>query len=405
MSISNETHGEEHADIQEQRAHDEQASRPERVRFLGEQVKKLFSGEELAPLRERIERSFNVPQWGDYHNEGMPMDTHLLVILKTIKDVREGVFHKDLPKDMHPLFQDIVIRYGDALKRYVFLHDITKADTIRLQHTPLEGEKKSAKVWQGTIEEMRAEYDIPEEVATSPVDLRAWFLENNVSGVSYYHEEMDVPMTERKTTSSKHGKSGAETLRSMGYEGVAPAVLLAIENHEVAYSFKKIKPDTYSEYFSSMSEEEQALALVASYVDTMASFRENGAPDLGDYQSLLGSRKNARIIAAVKAGMSTIPSLEVKKVDTFINGLRKLEVPIDATADHLLERMKKECAETVYDMNYFEQEIGKLLIAEKLVQAEADKLCAMMRAGQAKEIGKTFGPRIMQMIKSAFKST
>ena len=274
-----------------ERAQQEAESRGTRLEKLRGMVTELFTSSEQANLRKEIERSFHVPQWGAYHNEGMLMDRHFEEILRALEDVEGGKMPDSIPADERRAMQKIAERHHDALQRYVFLHDISKADLLRVEGLPEAGQKKG-KAWEGTLEQWYEEQTISAETRTDPASLYARLASANLKGISYYNQGIEVEDSGRKTESSKHGEHGKTKLEGLGDVGVSPAVLEAIERHEVAYQFETVKVDTYRKYFESLNSDERDLALVASFVDTMGSWRKDGQPDLSNFLALLDSKHN-----------------------------------------------------------------------------------------------------------------
>ena len=92
-----------------------------------------------------------------------------------------------------------------------------------------------------------------------------------------------------------HGIKGSKSLEGTD---IPPEILIAISKHEVAYTFSKINTSIYEEHFvkPGYSDEQQKLILVASYVDTVASLRTDGKPDLTNFNFLIKSRENYLLI-------------------------------------------------------------------------------------------------------------
>ncbi len=289
----------------------EKEERSERLEKLNAEVERLFSGEEFQGLREKITRSFNVPQWGEYHNEGILMDTHLNRMIEVIEGFGRGESGEALPEATRTSFEGLVSTYGDTLKKYVFLHDIGKPDLLRIQWNPKEGEKKG-RAWEGNLEELGSELGLSQEELSDPSRMAEFFSSQDIKGVSYYHQGIENE-NGRKTESAKHGEHGAEHVGDE-YEGVVePEILKAIELHEAAYQFEKVKPDTYKKLFGELGEEHKQLALFASYIDTAASFREDGAPNLSNFGFLLTSKSNAESLEVISNELASVQGLDKKK--------------------------------------------------------------------------------------------
>ena len=115
-----------------ERLQEEKETQEERLAYLHQEVERLFSGEDLAPLRSSIERSFCVPQYGAYHNEGAFMDRHVHLALATLDDIKKGVFPAELPQAIRSIIGAVTAQHEEVLRRYVLLHDIAKFDCLRL---------------------------------------------------------------------------------------------------------------------------------------------------------------------------------------------------------------------------------------------------------------------------------
>ncbi|MCI0479051.1 hypothetical protein L0Y59_00700, partial [Candidatus Uhrbacteria bacterium] len=288
----------------EERAKQESASRPERLERLRGMVDELFPGPDRAELRAHIVRSFDVPQWGDYHNEGVLMDTHLAAILDAFDGIERGEFPEGIPEADRARMRDVAARHHDDLRRYAFLHDISKPDLLRMEKLPKEGEKKG-EVWEGALEEWYAEAGVPEQARKDPAMLSAWLASQGLKGISYYHAGVEMKAAGRTTDKAKHGEAGKDKLTALGDTGVPPSILDAIASHEIAYQFEGVKPDAYRKHFDALPDETRTLALLASLTDTMGSWRTDGKPSLRNFRDLLDSKHNAETIAELEAGVAS----------------------------------------------------------------------------------------------------
>lgn len=301
--------------------------RPERLRELRARVEYLFPGPKMARLRNFIERSFDVPQFGPYHKEGMLMDVHLDLILATLEDIRAGHFPDQIPAEVKSLLQEVAKQYGEVLERYVFLHDIAKADCVRLKYV----DKKTRDLnWHEWMKEL------PEGVGRDPVALKKFCEERGIESISYFHQSAK----EHK----QHGREGVELIRAMGGAGVPAAVLTAIDKHEVAYQFQGVKGETYAKHFAELEPAERDLALTASYIDTMASLDRNGRPRLENFLALCGSRHNFEIVQSLRQSLGAEQSVDRHKLDRRLYALLKQKEPIEEAVDMLVSRLRGECA-------------------------------------------------------------
>lgn len=390
----------------EERAKAESASRPARLERLRGDVEKLFPGAERAELRAEIERSFDVPQWGEYHNEGILMDTHFDAILEAFDGIEKGVFPEGIPEADRAKMQDVAARHHDDLRRYVYLHDISKPDLLRTERLPAEGQKKGD-VWEGTLEQWYAEAGVPEDARRDPALLSEWLAKENLKGISYYNTGVELKAAGRKTEKTKHGEAGKEKLERLGETGAAPSILEAIARHEVAFQFEGVKPDTYKEYFESLSDDERTLALLASLTDTMGSWRKDGKPDLKNFRALLDSKRAYETLTDLEAKLGSAEgakALDKKKVEAFLLALRKGKERIDESTDALLARIMKKCRPTEYDLDGLRGNLAELVQKGDLTQEEADKIHGFVASGDIASIGKTFGKKT-RVIAPALKAS
>ena len=389
-----------------ERAKQETETRNERLERLWGMVNELFPSPEQADLRREIERSFHVPQWGEYHNEGMFMDRHFEEILHALEDVESGKMPENISPAERQMMQDIALRNHDALQRYVFLHDISKADLLRIESLAETGQKKG-KAWEGSLEQWYAESGVEEATRTNPSLLYAELTSANLKGVSYYHQGIEVEGSGRKTEASKHGEDGKSKLETMGDVSVSHAVLEAIERHEVAYQFESVKVDTYRKYFESLGPDERGLALVASFVDTMGSWRKDGKPDLTNFLALLDSKHNYEVITELDRTFTEASAgieLNKKKVEAFFLALRKQASRITGAGDLLLQRSLRECKPTEYDADKLRSTLAELVSKSELAQAEMDEILGLVQARDMSAIGKKFGKK-MKTISIALKAS
>jgi hypothetical protein len=262
-----------------ERVEQEKAEKVERVERLAAHVERLFPGEASAPLRQAIVQSFEVPQWGKFHNEGMYMDTHLDKILSTIDEIYEGRFPKGASDELKAMLKQATeMTDKDSFQRYAFLHDLEKRSTLKLKRADGSEQDVTWDEWQGLLPGDLAEHP-------DPVALERFLAQSDIEGISYYHDEQ------------KHGDAGADAIVGIGIE-IDSAVLTAIRKHEVGFLFSGIQTKIYEEHFGDLSEEEKIWAITASYTDTMASYQttdpssEPSAPDTRALDFLIESKKN-----------------------------------------------------------------------------------------------------------------
>lgn len=263
--------------------------RRERVERLMRRVEELFPGEALRELREDIRRSLDVPQRGEYHNEGMFMDSHLDLILQQVENIAADRFPDQIPESVREAMRRTLARDRASVERYVFLHDISKADCLSIT---IAGEKQPV-TWQEWQAMLQGDADGQRALSGDEEALQRFCEKQGISGVSY--------MQEREDGTVQHGAEGSEKLREQGIAD--DAMLTAIDSHEVAYQFSRVNAATYDRYFGEMVLEAKDFALTASFVDTMASLRPDGTSDLSNFLALTASREKAGVAREVLARM------------------------------------------------------------------------------------------------------
>lgn len=331
-------------------AQQEGASRPERIQRLSSQVDDLFQGEELEPLKDDIkQRSFNTPQHGEFHTEGVFMDTHLERILATIDDIENGLFHPMVPEDLRPQMQQVVRDNKRSLQMYAYLHDISKPDCLAVKYEDGRREEISWDDWQSRL---------PEGVNGNPVAMRAFYKQNGINGIGYVHQE---------TQNGQHGKVGVSRLSQYGDSLPVPPVLLtAIERHEVAFQFQNISVKTYKKYFGELSDEERIWAITASYTDTMSSIRQNGEPDLSNFRFLVDSANNYQQIEKVEKVLKQVEGLDQNKVTQEIQSLINQKSRIEELPEAIAAKLSKECKISQYDKTKLESSLSALVLTGQI---------------------------------------
>lgn len=400
-------------------------TRARRVDALREKVAALFEGEHNRELRERIERSFLVPQWGPYHNEGMFMDSHLSLILRNIDDIAQGRFPTDLSPHTAEAMKRALSRDRTAVERYVFLHDISKADCLTLKFNSVEAARaagledaQSADVpvtWDQYQALLRLDNDGQRALEGDEAAMGRWGEAHGLKAVSYYHPD------------TKHGDAGSQWLRDAGAD-VDATTLVAIERHEDAYQFQKIDAERYLMIYAQIDEAGRDFALLASYVDTAASLHKDGRPDLANLRALTASKEKAEVVPELLVELGADRTAVHEAVAAFLqNRKEKRDNPREplltlfkSVADQgqdatkvakfletllfdkeevrkeqlheLIERLRSECARASYSRERLAQGVAAL-VGDGFTQEDADALVelAMENPGA---IGKTFGKKL-----------
>lgn len=368
----------------ERAAADARKARVDRLRTI---VAEIFPGDGRRELRENIERSFGVPQVGEYHNEGMFMDSHLGLIIENIDAVARAEFPEEISPVIREILTNTVRRDPESVKKYVFLHDISKADCLTIKF----GEEERAVTWDEWQGMLAASESGRKALSGDEQALRDFCTEQGVTGVSYFQNAGEAKR--------QHGKVGAEELRDVG--GMDAAMLAAIESHEVAYQFQGIKASTYEKYFGEMADDARDFALLASYVDTMASLRPDGKPDLANFLALAGSREKSQSLAALQRRLDGV-KLDKQKFERAWAALRNSSEPL--TADMLSEaesKLRAECKVAGYDISKLRDATGPLVADGTLTEEERDRLLVVADT-DPQSIGRAFGPK-MRILSAALK--
>lgn len=366
----------------------EQQTRPERLRRLCEVVDQLFTGEALAQIRARIERSFEVPQAGAHHNEGVFMDSHLEKIFNALDRVTAGQFPPNIPPEVQAMLTRVVPDpiNRDLLRKYVLLHDIDKANTLNINYQDKGKQKVSWNEWQSSV---------PLEAKSDPVAMQQFMDAQGITSIGYYrHEEM-----------------GAATIApDVDALGITLTVVKAIDKHGVAYNFSKIKLDTFERHFGGLTCEEMEWTVTASFIDSSASLMLNGEPDLDEFLNMCGAIHNTFVIRDLetrfKPGGQPVPELDSRKIDQGLKQLRSMEEWITDTADVLAERMRLEYQFTRYDVGQLSNklQVEPLLTYRDQIIAAVDPSTGRLDEAALRFIRKQLG-KANQMLIEALASS
>lgn len=324
-------------------------------------------------LGEKIKISLETPQLGEHHNEGPKMDTHLSLILETLRSIKDGNFHETIAdqRGLQEMMYNLVATedpdtsehtgINPVLVEYTFLHDISKPDCLTLK---VEGEKTGIEVsweqWQ--------------EIEKSGQPYR--FEDKPVASISYYHQSEGV--------AGQHGNKAAEMLKD---HNVLPAILIAISKHEVAYQFAKINAATYEEHFvkPGFTEKQQQFVLVASYIDTMASLLPDGKADISNFINLVKSRNNYLLIKEYLdqgARFRENELIALKKQDKVL------------TQEDVEKRILKE---EKYNIPLLGEKLEGLVSGGQITDQEKELILSTI-SSEPNELGRRFGPK-MRFIK------
>ncbi len=281
--MAQEKKGEKKAEMQalpeaewERRVQEEARTRPERLAKLDEYIKTLFPGKRKGKLRTQIREGFNAPQWGDYHNEGLFLDTHLALILEKIEAICGDDEHSS--EALAGVEEKIAVRIRRALqkdpvnaRRYALLHDIEKRNTLGFNTLDEKGKRQSHempwKKWQKHLGEH-----------PDPVAVRNSFLAFQMKSVSY----------------QTHGEKGAGIADQYGID---PRIVKGIDFHELGFqenvSTKKIREHGV------VNEEDIDFIVAVNFLDQSASWRKDGKGDTKAMQRIERILHNIGIIQMI----------------------------------------------------------------------------------------------------------
>lgn len=338
-------------------------------------VREFFPGANNDQVRAAIFASFDVPQRGPYHTEGVFMAAHLALCRKTIQDIKEGVFPEEIPPDVREVLSRVVAQYGEQLKRYVFLHDIAKGECLLFKY-------KDGTSRELTLEEFKAEAASADiwHPFVRDVRMNNYLDSQGVESISYYHKD------------KKHGEAGRALLEQMGYTGVPLLILTAIAKHEVAFSFKDANAAVYADHFGALTPEERDLVLTASFIDTWASRRQNGKPDLTNFKALVDSRYNFEFLALVAAKLKAETQFKPAAIDDRLSKLTVgIKTRIQGSVDEIAARVIKELQPATFNMTRVETGLSTLVSAGAITEDQKRRILELLSAGGLPALGKEFG--------------
>jgi hypothetical protein len=389
----------------------EAETRGERLEKLRAKVNELFPNPEQAKLREEIEASFDVPQVGDYHNEGMLMDTHLDHILETIDAIADGKNEQlaELPASVQELLRETIGKNRQILERYTLLHDISKNDLLRL--TTHEEAETGAKLEDVAYTSADWQALVPEDVRRDPVKLLEFMQgpdkKKKIVSISYFNKTGDKTPTGGKVAEGKlHGGEGAAKISRLG--GLDPEstetklLMTAIGSHELALGFSDVSQpgdgvdlEKFANKLSGLTEEEFRFALTVNFLDVASSLSLNQKPNLTGFMNILESKRSYEAYIRIKEKLNSNSSLDKKKVEAQLNKLFKGKKPVNETAE--LARLEKECRPTEYDPGKLNEMLQELVGKNALTAEEASEVAALILADNQPELGKKYGKKMGQI--------
>ncbi len=336
----------------------ETASRPARLEQLSQKVDTLFSGAALTQLRADIKASFDTVQHGKYHHEGIFMDSHLSLILKSLDDARRGEISQAIPPSVREVLQATVRANYNEFVKYAFLHDLEKPGCMTVAF--LGGSKRE-------LQREEALSLVSPEGVKDCAKARREIEEKRIEKVSYFHSSTD----------RTHGRVAAERLAAMQEPlGVSESLLKAIELHEVAYLFDSPRAATFRRHFGALSADAQAWVMTASYIDLMGSLDSRGQPDLSPFLTLTLAMQNSEKISFLESergeGGRLHSGVDTSKVGTHISQLLKGATPIEGTCEELLTRVVTLCKIRSYERCALTSALDTLVVSGLLEKGAAD---------------------------------
>lgn len=321
-------------DARSERLAAETASRSERLRVLSEIVDKVFPAPEVSDIRAEIKETFSLPQFGKYHNEGVFMDSHLALILKTIEELRSGIIDPLVPEDVGEILRVTARSFHSELQRYTFLHDLEKPSCTTIVFK--SGEKRE-------VSTREAYAIVPVEDRADCQRAYAAIEEQEIEKISYHHEKGE----------RVHGPVAAARLGPRQAElGLSEVFMRAIALHEIAYQFTSGRADTFRRYFSALSADEQACVLTASYIDLKGSLQPDGQSDLSPFIHLLRAMKNHQTIAYIETQKNLGAlggDIDQGKYQKYLAQLLKRDDVIADSLDEACRKAFQECRVSRYN--------------------------------------------------------
>lgn len=364
----------------EERMQQESAERPELLTRLQGEVDRLFPGGELAALRDDImERSVNVPQYGEHHNEGALMSRHLEAILDNLEAMKNGQFLDAVPADVRQVLQEVARDHEDELKRYVFLHDIGKADSLTLRFEDDETRDAWMEAHGGTFSEddkgkkglLSVSWEqwqavVPAEIQTDPVALDEYLASQGLkeaNGIAYLKHE-------RASQAAVDGRE-AEL-------GISPLTTATIETHSLVYQFSGVSAEKFNKHFGRFSKDEMRFVLAANLIDTSASISPDGTSDLSNYRDIVdsyyNSQKCAAISEALMPGGVAAAGLDGDKLAKELKTLLQQNTRIESEVDDIVAELRESCRLPQYNQEALRAKLTTDLadLIEAGVLSEAD---------------------------------
>ena len=339
----------------------EDRARPARLEDMRERVEAYFAGDKLADLRAKIMHSLDVPQLGQYHCEGMYMDTHIARILYAIDEVSEGRLASQIPHSIRNAMIDLASERRFHVERYALLHDLEKASCLTIKYLDGRSEEKDLKSFLATM---------PEASRGVPSKTYEFCKSSGIESISYYH----------KSTERLHGPEAEIKLRrEPALQGVLPDELLtAIGKHEVAYQFSRISAQALEKHFGGITQEGKIWVLLANYIDLMGSLQPNQEPDMAPFFALAHSLNNANQVEYCRNLLGRDPDIDQKELQKKLQGLMQQDKPIVGTREDLSGRLALECKIKRYSREKMLTVLNVLVADSTLTEDQRNQVLAAL---------------------------
>lgn len=324
-----------------------------------------WAASKVPQLRDTLEISLKTPQISEYHCEGDYLEDHLAVMLELMNElVFRNATISEVDTEALKLVKNFYYRdyedsesdgpeEGERLNNFIFFHDIGKPFCMTV--TTLQGEHE--------------------------IDWSDW-KEHSEENKKYRGEWIEKISYFQKDGNGQHGNYASELIIQDCIED--KGLHKVIKNHEIAYQFAKINAKTYADYFGDWTRDEQDFLMVASLLDTGASFRENGRPDFANFNNLWQSRKNYELVQEVLNGREY-------DQNKYINLLKQNRVLMAEDVKPIIKKKYDTWLLTIHLDKYYKMGWVTTDELKELLPLKNKEVNQWLSRKFAKRMGKTFG--------------
>ncbi|NCS71642.1 MAG: hypothetical protein GW775_00015 [Candidatus Magasanikbacteria bacterium] len=251
---------------------------------------------------------------------------HLNLMLWRIEEVCEGIIPKEIPSKIRRLLRRAIKDVPqELLELYVFLHDIDKTT-----HLFLTFEENGQEDFPVTL-------DLWIEMLCGDEDGHA-VLGGDTNALSWYCHAIGI----RAIGYQGHDKASAVRLEALDTR--KKDLIIMVRYHEVAFQFNCVNIPAFEELFGTMSPKERDMCMLASFIDTAASLRENGRPDFTNFLFFARSRLAAEAFDELCLRLQDEKNLDEHKLRKALTALRKSpEAFQDMSVEEVFHTFVKEC--------------------------------------------------------------